>query len=111
MATTKINPQQRKEIRNAWNAARIAWRHTETSVASLMQANKTLLQTLGTAGADMARQTRRDLGVALKTLEKNGRSAKRQFEKAMRPHAAVPARVVRRAAAPARKPSRGATAR
>jgi hypothetical protein len=108
--STKINSEQRKEIRSAWHAARSAWRHTETSVAALMHANMSLLQTLGTTGADMARQTRRDLGVALKTLEKNGRSAKRQFEKAMRPHVAAPARA-RKATVPARKAVRAATAR
>lgn len=111
MTTTTINPQQRREIRSAWHAARSAWTHTETSVASLMHANKALLQILGSAGADLARQTRRDLGTALKTLEKQGRSAKRQFEQAMRPHVAVPARPARKAAAPIRKPARRRTVR
>lgn len=72
---------QMQQVRAAWRHAKTTWRRTETSLESLMDANKRLASSLGDAGTAAAKKAMKEFNAAVRVVEKRREKIQRQFSK------------------------------
>ena len=81
MTSRKNESVEARQVQAAWRKTKKAWVRLENSLLTMVDADKALFHALGDAGNKAAKQARKELDSAVKTLDQSRKRTVKKIEK------------------------------